>query len=144
MKGQQQKKHFIFSLNSLIIILIFVVLLFFGLFIFRTVHYANIEANLSEINSINDCSPFNLSKNYNKIENLVEVSWQTKEKCLGYLDYGLYINNLSFQAFPTDLNPKTKHSVTFEVKESNSYYFVIVSEKTAYGINGTPISIFAE
>jgi len=87
------------------------------------------------------CIPVNvfLSK---KGDNVVEISWETKDSCLGYVLYGESSYEIERVAInPENLEKSREHEVTINnLLSTNSYYFIIVSDEQPYGNNGKAIA----
>jgi len=87
------------------------------------------------------CMPINifLSK---EGDNIVRISWETKDSCLGYVLYG----DSSYEIERVAVNPKNleksrKHEVIVpNLLSTNTYYFIVVSDELPYGKNGKAIA----
>lgn len=91
--------------------------------------------------SQNDCTPYNLLVKKGEQEFSVEIVWQTKGKCIGFVQYGLDRSNLD--RIGIDFNSvgrAEKHKVVIEkLLTKQKYFYLINSDKKGYGNNGTPL-----
>jgi len=91
------------------------------------------------------CKPINifLSKNG---ENGIDINWETKGDCLGYVLYGESSYEIERVVINTgNLGESKKHEVSISgLLSTTTYYFIVVSDDDAYGRNGQPISILLE
>jgi hypothetical protein len=96
--------------------------------------------------SSNDCVPYNVfvrkgEKNYS-----VNISWSTKEECVGFVQYGRGRDNLDMVGIDiVNTRKSTEHSVNLEqLLTTETYYFLINSQEQAYGSNGVPLEFVLE
>jgi len=91
------------------------------------------------------CMPVNifLSK---EGDNVVQVSWETKDLCLGYVLYGESSYEIERVVVNTENLEKSKnHEVTIpNLLSTNAYYFIVVSDEYPYGKNGKAIAFSLE
>ena len=87
------------------------------------------------------CMPVNvfLSKDG---ENVIKISWKTRDSCLGYVLYGESSYEIERVAInPENLEKSREHEVTINnLLSTNSYYFIIVSDEQPYGNNGKAVA----
>lgn len=69
------------------------------------------------------------------------VSWKTAKNCLGSVKYGASIDDLNMIEVGERRHiSRMEHVVTIEdLRPGSVYYFVIYSDGTNYGIEGSPI-----
>lgn len=88
------------------------------------------------------CKPYNifLSKNG---DNGIDIEWETKGKCFGYVLYGENSYEIERVAVNTDnLEKDKKHNVSISgLLSTTTYYLIVVSNDSAYGRNGQPIAV---
>lgn len=91
------------------------------------------------------CVPYNvfLSKGG---DNIVEISWNTRDACLGYALYGDSPYEIERVAInPDNLGKEKKHKVTISnLLSTNAYYFIIVSDEQPYGNDGSAVAFYLD
>jgi hypothetical protein len=90
---------------------------------------------------IDECTPYNVFVSKGEQEYSVEISWQTKGMCLGYVQYGKDSNSLDLIGVDlvNDVNAK-EHTVVLEkLLTKQKYFFVVRSEDVTYGFEGIPL-----
>ena len=91
------------------------------------------------------CIPFNvlLSKGG---DNVVEISWRTRNACLGYVLYGDSPYEIERVAINSDnLGKVKKHEVTVSnLLSTNAYYFIVVSDEQPYGNDGSAVAFYLD
>ncbi len=91
------------------------------------------------------CTPINvfLSKDG---DNVVKVSWETEDACLGYVLYGDSSYEIERVAInPENLEKSREHEVTItNLLSTNAYYFIVVSNEQPYGNSGKPIAFYLD
>lgn len=91
--------------------------------------------------SQNDCTPYNLVVEKGDEEFSVRIIWQTRGKCLGFVQYGLDRSDLDRVGM--DLNNVGRsehHEVVIEkLLTKQKYFYLINSDKKGYGNNGAPL-----
>ena len=87
------------------------------------------------------CTPYNVVIKKGDAEYSVVIDWKTKDKCLGYLQYGRDTGNLDSIGVDLlhEVNSKD-HTVVLEKLLTTQRYFVIInSDDTVYGTEGIPL-----
>jgi len=88
-----------------------------------------------------DCVPYNVFVQKGTKDFSVDISWSTKQKCFGFVQYGTDAEDISMIAVDGTSEYKAKrHIVTIEkIASSERYYFLINSENKTYGNGGVPL-----
>jgi len=88
-----------------------------------------------------DCVPYNIFVEKSDQEYSVNISWSTKKECLGFVQYGSQRESLSLVGVDQKNKVKSKtHVVVLEkLLTTQKYYFLVNSDNTAYGYNGTAL-----
>ncbi len=120
---------------KILLVVFLITLIPFGYFYYRDL------ISTSQTNSLDGCTPYNLS--WKRNEQKLHVYWQTRDKCLGYLRYGDDPQTLGSIAVATDRSVrKSSHEVMIEaVERGASYFATIYSGDKVYGQSGQPIVI---
>jgi len=86
-----------------------------------------------------DCVPYNVFLEKGSKDYSIKITWVTKAKCFGFVQYGL--DQKSMEMIGVDSNSKSKeHSVEIEkISSSEKYFFLINSDNQTYGNNGVPL-----
>ena len=124
--------------------------IFIGTSIFSVVviFFASIILFREDVNSFNlfgfsdDCTPYNVfvekgSKNYT-----VKVSWRTRGKCSGFVQYGLdgdKLDSLSLDHEGGD-SGRIHESELNGIVSTQKYYYLINSNGQSYGSSGMPLN----
>ena len=114
------------------------VLLIIGLVV--TFFVLRVFASDSEI-FVGDCTPYNVDISKGGHENTVEISWESKKPCSGYLLYGGEMKDLDMVGVDLENEAEGRYHIV-EIKElltSKRYYFTIISNGVSYGKDGLPI-----
>lgn len=87
------------------------------------------------------CTPYNVSIRKGVEENSVEILWNSKEKCSGYILYGKEMRSLESVGVDTKNDTQSKeHMITLRsLIDSKVYYFTIISNGTSFGKDGLPL-----
>jgi hypothetical protein len=90
--------------------------------------------------STESCNPYNIL--VEEVETYkVNISWQTDDKCIGYVKYGLSINDLPYQSISNSSQKGSEHLVKIDkVQPGFNYYYIVVSDNQEYGVNGLPLT----
>jgi hypothetical protein len=96
--------------------------------------------------STRDCVPYNVFILKAEKNHSVNIVWNTKADCIGFVQYGKDRSNLDMVAIDLVNKSKSKvHSVTLEqLLSSEVYYFLINSQEQPYGNNGIPLEFILE
>lgn len=88
-----------------------------------------------------DCVPYNVLVQKGSKDFSVDITWSTKQKCFGFVQYGTDTNDIKMIGVDTTSEYKTKrHTVTIEkIASSERYFFLINSENQTYGNGGVPL-----
>jgi hypothetical protein len=88
-----------------------------------------------------DCVPYNIFVKKGEQEYSVVISWSTKKECLGFVQYGSQRDSLSSVGVDQKNRVKSKtHEVVLEkLLTTQKYYFLVNSDDTSYGYNGTAL-----
>jgi hypothetical protein len=72
---------------------------------------------------------------------MVNITWSTKKECVGFVQYGSQRENMNSVAVDQKNKVKSKtHEVTIEkLLTTQKYYFLVNSDDTSYGYNGTAL-----
>jgi len=94
----------------------------------------------------NDCTPFNLFVSKGEEEFSAKIVWETKGKCMGFVQYGLDRNSLEKVGIDTVYEYRSqKHEVVLEkLLTKDKYYFLINSDNIGFGSNGKPLEFILE
>lgn len=93
-----------------------------------------------------NCTPYNIFTKKGEAEYSMQISWETKGKCLGFVQYGLDRNNLDRVGIDiSEDRGMRKHIVTLDkLTTKQKYYFLINSDNQAYGNNSSPLEFILE
>lgn len=96
--------------------------------------------------SQNSCTPYNLFVTKEENDFSVKITWETKAKCLGFVQYGM--NNKNLDKVGIDLvygYRSQRHEVVLEkLLTKERYYFLVNSNNVAFGTNGRPLEFIIE
>lgn len=90
---------------------------------------------------VTGCTPYNVDITKGGSENSVEITWESKQECSGYILYGSDMKDLSNVGIDlvNDIS-STVHTVSISSLISTKVYFLtIVSENISYGKDGLPL-----
>jgi hypothetical protein len=90
---------------------------------------------------VDGCTPFNIRIEKGEELSTVNIHWKTKEKCTGYILYGVDSRNLDMVAVDL-VNESSSKSHTVEITSlvsTQEYYFSVVSGDIDYGKDGLPL-----
>ena len=90
---------------------------------------------------VSGCTPYNVKIAKGENENSVDIYWESKEKCSGYILYGSEMKDLSMVGVDlTNEVESKKHAVNIQnLVSSKRYYFSIISNDMSYGKDGLPL-----
>ncbi len=93
-----------------------------------------------------DCTPYNLFISRGEEEFSAVIRWETKDKCMGFVQYGLDRNSLEKVGIDlTNEYRSQKHEVVLEkLLTKDRYYFLINSDNVGFGNNGKPLEFILE
>ncbi len=88
-----------------------------------------------------NCIPYNVFVEKGSSEYSVQISWNTRKECLGFVQYGSNRDDLDLVSVDMENKAKSKvHTVVIEkLLTTQRYYFLINSEDKAYGYNGSAL-----
>jgi len=88
-----------------------------------------------------DCVPYNIFVAKGAQEYSVNITWSTKKECVGFVQYGSQRDSLDLVIVDQKNKVKSKsHEVVIEkLLTTQKYYFLVNSDNTAYGYNGTAL-----
>jgi hypothetical protein len=88
-----------------------------------------------------DCVPYNIFVEKGDNEYAVKISWSTKKDCMGFVQYGGQRETLNLIGIDQKNPVRSKeHEVVLEkLLTTQKYYFLVNSDNTAYGYNGTAL-----
>ncbi len=91
--------------------------------------------------SSDSCVPYNVILERGSKDHSLKIYWSTKEKCIGFVQYGRDANNLDLVSVDlVNMNKSKEHVVTLEQLMSKEiYYFLINSQEIPYGNGGVPL-----
>ncbi len=91
--------------------------------------------------SSNKCTPYNVFINKGDKDYSVEISWFTKEKCIGFVQYSKDSSNMNLIGvdLTSDVNSKSHNVVLENLLTTERYFFVINSGDEVYGTEGIPL-----
>ncbi len=94
-----------------------------------------------EYEYIKGCTPVNVVIKKGEDENTVDISWETREKCMGYILYGYTANDLNLVGIDlkNEISSKKHYVVISNLVSTKRYYFTIISDDVTHGKNGLPI-----
>ena len=123
------KKRFII-IGSILLLLCTVVI-----FVFKV-------SGSNGVENISGCTPFNVNVQKGNQEYGVNITWETKDVCSGFVVYGERQDDLKLVSVDIENGVKnSKHEVSLSALVSTKvYYFSIISDSVDYGKNGLPIS----
>ena len=90
---------------------------------------------------VSGCTPYNVKIAKGENENSVDIYWESKEKCSGYILYGSEMKDLSMVGVDLTNEVESKiHVVNIQnLVSSKRYYFSIISNDMSYGKDGLPL-----
>ncbi len=93
-----------------------------------------------------DCTPYNLFVFKGEEEFSAKIRWETKGKCMGFVQYGLDRNSLEKVGIDLVNEYRSqKHEVVLEkLLTKDRYYFLINSDNVGFGNNGKPLEFILE
>ncbi len=91
------------------------------------------------VNSLESCEPYNIS--WEREGSGVNVLWNTKENCLGFLKYGVKKDSINSTAVQKENNTKKRNHVVYIEGVKGDLYLIVYSDQKAYGSLGLPIVI---
>jgi hypothetical protein len=124
---------------------LFIITGFFGLFLVGIATTLIFVKNTfgSDILAISkkDCVPYNIFVVKGEQEYSAKVSWSTKKECMGFIQYGGQREALNSVGVDQKNPVQSKeHEVVLEkLLTTQKYYFLVNSDNTAYGYNGTAL-----
>jgi len=124
---------------------LFIITGFFGLFLVGIATTLIFVKNTfgSDIlsNTNRDCVPYNIFVTKGDQEYSVKISWSTKKDCMGFIQYGGQRETLSSVGIDQKNKVQSKeHEIILEkLLTTQKYYFLVNSDNTAYGYNGTAL-----
>ena len=113
-------------------------LMFGSFFLFITREVGGFDIFNSDING---CTAYSVFITKGEVEYSVEVNWLTKDKCVGYVNYGKDASVLDLVVVDllNEVNTK-EHTVVLEKLLTTKRYFIAInSDDTVYGIEGIPL-----
>lgn len=92
-----------------------------------------------DISTLDSCTPYNVE--WESEENEMALSWETREKCVGYVRYGTDTKSLTnIAADSSGAQSKKQHSVMLKnLSEETDYYVIFYSGDETYGQSGQPL-----
>lgn len=90
---------------------------------------------------LSNCTPYNVFIEKGREKNSVNISWESKGKCPGYILYGSEMKDLNMVGVDL-VNPIESKKHMVEIKgliSSKMYYFSIISNDMSYGKEGLPL-----
>lgn len=90
---------------------------------------------------VTGCTPYNVDITKGENGNSVEIIWESKQECSGYILYGSDMKDLSSVGIDlvNDVSSKVHNVSIHSLISTKRYYFTIVSENVSYGKDGLPI-----
>jgi len=90
-----------------------------------------------------DCTPFNLFVAKGVEEFSAKITWKTKGKCMGFVQYGLNRDSLDKVGLDFISGYRSQdHEVLIEkLLTKERYYYLINSNGQGYGNNGRPLEL---
>jgi hypothetical protein len=86
-----------------------------------------------------DCVPYNVFLEKGEKDYSVKISWLTKAKCFGFVQYGMDSKDIDMIGVGSNSKAK-EHSVIIEkISPSEKYFFLINSDDQTYGNGGVPL-----
>jgi hypothetical protein len=71
----------------------------------------------------------------------INIKWKTDENCIGFIKYGLSIEDLSYESVEKGTTSTTLHEIQLtKLQAGFTYYYLIVSDSKEYGVSGLPLS----
>jgi len=78
-------------------------------------------------------------------EKSVEISWKTIAQCTGSVKVGSTTDNVVREYFDTRNKTRdSNHVVIINTDKNRRFYFFVMSNNVAYGIDDGPISFFGD
>ena len=124
---------------------LFIITGFFGLFLVgiatTLIFVKNTFGSDILATSKKDCVPYNIFVAKADQEYAVKISWSTKKECMGFVQYGGQRETLNSIGIDQKNPVQSKeHEVVLEkLLTTQKYYFLVNSDNTAYGYNGTAL-----
>jgi hypothetical protein len=117
------------------LILGLLLLLPFGYFFYRDIF------SQGNISSLGGCTPYNIE--WESGDTSVDLKWQTRDECVGYVRYGTDTKSLTGVAVDTEGSQRKKnHSVVLEnLQKKTDYYVIFYSGDETYGQSGQPLLV---
>lgn len=93
------------------------------------------------ISVVSGCTPYNVLIERGKEDTSVNISWESKERCTGYILYGSDMKDLSLVGVDllNDIESKDHVVEIQSLMSSKKYYFTIISDGVSYGKEGLPL-----
>ncbi|KKP66167.1 MAG: hypothetical protein UR61_C0003G0005 [candidate division WS6 bacterium GW2011_GWE1_34_7] len=90
---------------------------------------------------VTDCTPYNVKIEKGEKENTVDIYWESREKCSGYLLYGSEMKDLGMVGVDLENEVESRqHYVNIQnLVSTKRYYFSIISNGMSYGKDGLPL-----
>lgn len=92
------------------------------------------------------CTPYNLFVQRGDDDFSVRITWLTKDKCMGFVQYGLDRGELNRIGLDTEnVSKASSHRVVLDkLLAKERYFFIINSDNTGYGRDGSPLEFLLE
>lgn len=87
------------------------------------------------------CVPYNLFVEKGSNDYSVKISWNTKDECVGFIQYGSDRGDLDLVGVDLTNKAKSKvHTVTLDkLLTTQKYYYLVNSDEQGYGYNGSAL-----
>ena len=107
---------------------------------------SNVKSYDSLFTKQEGCTPYNLLLEKGDDNFSVRIKWMTKEKCSGFVQYGLDREDLNRIGLNIENVAKsTEHEVLLEkLLAKERYFFIINSDNKGYAIYGSPLEFLLE
>ena len=90
---------------------------------------------------VSGCTPYNVKIAKGENENSLDIYWESREKCSGYLLYGSEMKDLGMVGVDLENEVESRqHYVNIQnLVSTKRYYFSIISNGMSYGKDGLPL-----
>ncbi|MBP8979384.1 fibronectin type III domain-containing protein [Candidatus Dojkabacteria bacterium] len=107
---------------------------------------SNVKSYDSLFTKQEGCTPYNLLLEKGDDNFSVRIKWMTKEKCSGFVQYGLDREDLNRIGLNIENVAKsTEHEVLLEkLLAKERYFFIINSDNKGYARDGSPLEFLLE
>jgi hypothetical protein len=117
------------------LILGLLMLLPFGYFFYRDV------LSSGDISFLDLCTPYNIE--WEAKDSKVDIRWETKTECVGYVRYGTDPKSLNSIASDEEGSERRKNHLVVlrDLSKETDYYVIFYSGDSTYGQSGQPLVV---